>query len=110
MELRQSIISELRLLSSPEKQLEYEKSLTTAGHAPSELICGFCDDLFHPKSQAFIDTFTNDELKSLAHLYGLLSEVARSEYPTVACMLEDKRWRDVISLAKEIYSQLSKAT
>jgi hypothetical protein len=55
MSVRESVLSEVELLSQPSMQLEYERSLTVAGHAPSELVCGFCDDLYHPKNPAFID-------------------------------------------------------
>ena len=42
MGIREEIVEELLLLSLPSEQLAYEKSLTNAGHAPTELIEVFC--------------------------------------------------------------------
>jgi len=53
MSVRKAIIKEIELLSLPSKQLEYEKNVPIA-NVPAELICGFCDDLYHPKSKEFL--------------------------------------------------------
>ncbi len=104
MNIRESIIDTIRILSLASEQLTYEKSLTHAGHAPSELIEMYCSDLYNPKSEDFISSFSNDELKELAHLYGLISEVPKDDFPTVTDMLKNPKWRRVIELAKKIYS------
>jgi hypothetical protein len=106
MNIRQSVLWEVELLSQPSMQLDYERSLTLAGHAPSELVSVFCDDLYHPKAPAFIDAFTEDELKDLAHLYGLVVEASTSDYSTVGQMLKDVKWRRVVAVAKELVPRL----
>jgi hypothetical protein len=106
MTVRGQIINELRLLASPSEQLNYERSLTTGGHAPSELVTGFCDDLYQPKSQQFVDAFSLDELRDLAHLYGLVAEASRANHATVALMLKDPNWRRVVQFAKELSSRV----
>ena len=70
---RKAIIAEIELLSSPSKQREYEKNVPVA-NVSAELICGYCDDLYHPKSKQMLSLFNTEELKGLAHLYGLLCE------------------------------------
>ena len=105
MSLRKTIIEEIYLLSLASEQLAYEKSLINAGHAPTELIGRFCDDLFNPKGSEFNSSFSNEEIKELAHLYGLMIESSNKSYSTVSEMLKDENWRRVISLAKEIYSR-----
>ena len=101
MTIRDSIVEELRLLSMPSEQLAYEKSLTTAGHAPTELIEVFCGR-FDPKSQDFVSEFTRDEHRDLAHLYGLIVEVSGANHGTVSDMLKDPNWRRVVALAQEL--------
>ena len=101
---RAAIIRELQLLSLPSRQQEYQASLIAgAGHAPTELIESFCTDLFSPKAPEFLSDFSEEEVKALAHLYGLIIEAGKNHYVTVEDMLRDSAWRKVISLAKELY-------
>ncbi|MEY4485285.1 MAG: hypothetical protein RL693_2737 [Verrucomicrobiota bacterium] len=101
MNIRESIIEIIELLSQPSQQLEYEKNVPIA-NVPAELICGFCNDLYHPKSQSFISAFSENELKSMAHLYGLLSEASKITVHSVPELLKTSEWRSVIALAKEM--------
>ena len=101
MSIKKSVIETIELLSLPSEQLEYEKKVPIAD-APAELISMFCDDLYHPKSEEFITEFSESELKSLAHLYGLLSEAATIETHSVKELLKHPKWRSVISLAKDL--------
>ncbi|WP_100637293.1 hypothetical protein [Marinomonas sp. ef1] len=66
MAIRQAIIDQVRLLSLASEQLAYEKYVPHP-KVVSELFCGFCDDLFHPKSAERVCQFTECELKGLAH-------------------------------------------
>lgn len=106
--MREVILAELELLSSPSAQLAYETSLTRGGHAPSELISRFCDDLFRPCDLAHDGSFRDDEIKDLAHLYGLIVEASRTQHETVAAMLKDSAWRKVVALAKELCLRLGR--
>jgi hypothetical protein len=104
--VRSSIIAELELLSKPSAQLAYEESLSNAGHAPTELHCVFCDDLFHPRELVLGGEFSDDEIKDLAHLYGLMVESWGSNHATVGAMLKAPAWRRVIELAKQLHERL----
>ncbi|MDA0768442.1 MAG: hypothetical protein O3A92_16655 [Verrucomicrobia bacterium] len=99
MSIRKSIIEMVELLSLPSKQIAYEKHVPIAD-VPAELICGFCDDLYHPKSETFIAEFSEDELKRMAHLYGLLSVAAKIPVQSVTDLQRCPEWRSVVSLAK----------
>ncbi len=107
MSIREAIISEIELLSFPSKQLEYEKNVPIA-NVPAELICGFCDDLYHPKSEQILSQFNAEELKELAHLYDVLCEVATIEAASVTELLKHEKWRVVVSLAKELHTYYEK--
>lgn len=104
--IRSRVVEELDLLSQPTQQVAYEASLTEGGHAPTELISGFCDDLYAPKSPNFVDAFSEEELKALAHLYGLLVEASKSRPASVADMLRTPQWRAVVSAARELAARL----
>ena len=101
MSIRKSTIEMIELLSLPSEQFAYEKNVPIAD-VPAKLICGFCDDLYHPKSEGFISQFSEDELKALAHLYGLLSEAAKVTVRSVSELQKRPEWRSVVSHAKEL--------
>jgi hypothetical protein len=101
------MIETVELLAKPSAQLAYEASLTRAGHAPTELVSAFCDDLFHPRELAGCGEFTNDELKSFAHLYGLVIEVGHALHASVAAMLKDPLWRRVVTVANDLLGRLA---
>jgi hypothetical protein len=106
MDIRNAIIDQIALLASPSEQLQYEKNVPIAD-IQGELICMFCDDLYHPKNPGMLDEFTENELKDLAHLYGLLVEAANISANNVNELLKQREWRSVIKLAKELNANLS---
>jgi hypothetical protein len=83
--------------------------LTVAGHAPSELICVFCDNLYQPKEERFVSAFSSDELKNLAHLYGLLCEAAQTHSASVSELLKTPAWRRVVAVSKDLSTRLESA-
>jgi hypothetical protein len=101
MSIRQSVVAHLDLLSQPSLQLEYESQVPIA-NVHSELVDGFCSDLYHPKSQQFLDAFSEDELRDLAHLYGLLIESGQVRASSVTELLQHAQWRRVVAFAKDL--------
>lgn len=101
MSIRQSVVEHVDLLSRPSAQLEYEARVPIAS-IHGELVSGFCDDLYHPKSQPFLDAFTASELKELAHLYGLLVESVRLPTGSVGELLNQPQWRRVVEFSKDL--------
>ena len=101
MSARSSVIEIIELLAQPSKQLQYERDVPIA-NVPAELICMFCDDLYHPKSEQFISSFSSDELKDLAHLYGVLCEAANLEVKGVLDLQRQPKWRTVVAVAKNL--------
>jgi len=109
MSIRDSIIEEINLLAHPSKQLQYEKDVPIA-NVPAELVCGFCDDLYHPKSEGMLAAFTVEELKGLAHLYGVLCEAANLEVSRVIELKKEPKWRTVLAVAKELNAYYERNT
>jgi hypothetical protein len=103
--IRESVLAHLELLAHPSRQQEYESDVQIADvHA--ELVDGFCSDLFHPKNKEFIDAFSEDELKDLARLYGLLSETGHLRVACIAELQKQPEWRKVIAFAKELHEHM----
>lgn len=100
-----AVFEHIRLLARASLQIQYENNVPIAD-IPAELVCMFCDELFQPKSQAFLDAFTADEIKRLAELYGLLCVASRrmnESYPLQVTDLHKlPEWRSVMSFAKEL--------
>ncbi len=72
-----AVLDHIGLFARAPLQVRYENDVPIAD-VPGELVSGFCDDLFHPRSQAFLDAFNEDEIRDLAVLYGLLHLASRS--------------------------------
>ncbi len=107
MSIRDSIVAEIQLLAHPSKQLQYESDVPHA-NIPAELVCGFCDDLYHPGSQQMQSLFTEEELKDLAHLYGILVEAAKVEVGSASELLKNEKWRSVTRVAKQLDAYYSR--
>ncbi len=106
--IRAAVFEEIELLAHASLQTKYEKDVPIA-NVPAELFCGFCDDLYHPKSQTFLDAFNEEEIKDLAVLYGLLhlasQTIDESEILSVADLQKRPEWRLVMNFAKELESR-----
>ena len=105
MNVRERVIEYLELLSQPSRQIDYETSVPRAnGHG--ELVSWFSDELFQPKSQQFLDAFTENEIKDLARLYGLLIESRLLRASSLADLLREPEWRRIVRFAKELAAML----
>ena len=100
MKIRKAIIEQIDLLAHPSKQLQYEKDVPIA-NVHAELLCLF-DSLYHPKSEQMLSEFIEDELKGLAHLYGVLCETVDLEFNTTVELIKHPKWRTVVSVAKKL--------
>lgn len=105
--IRRAVIEEIDLLAHASLQAKYETDVPVA-NVSAELFCRFCDDLFHPKSQTFLDAFSEEEIKDLAALYGLMHLASKaiddSEILSVADLQKRPEWRSVMNFAKELRS------
>ncbi len=106
-EIRRAVREHIHLLAHPSGQLKYEQNVPIA-YVPGELVDMFCADLYHPKSPAFLAAFTEDELKDLARLYGLLVEASGSGVSSVTDLLKLPEWREVLNLAQHLDAQYQK--
>ena len=98
MNVRERVLEYLELLSQPSRQLDYETSIPLA-NSHRELVSWFCDSLFHPKDQQFLAAFTENEIKDLARLYGLLIESRQLRASSLADLLREPEWRRIARFA-----------
>jgi hypothetical protein len=105
MDVRQRVLEYVELLSQPSRQLDYETSVPRAdSHA--ELVRWFCDALFRPKSRPFLDAFTENEIKDLARLYGLLIESRQLRASSLADLLREPEWRRIARFAQQLVATI----
>lgn len=53
---------------------------------------------------------SEDELRGLAHLYGVLSESSGLQIHSVKDLLQQPKWRAVVSVAKELNAYYASST
>ncbi len=80
--IRSRVIEELPLLGSDHAQLRYEQSVPIA-NVPTELVCGWFDDIYHPDTYEFQQAFSKSELAALASFSALFEEQLNSMPSTV---------------------------
>ncbi len=101
-DIRAQVQECVALLASAEKQRQYG--------VVDEIVCSFADDHYHPKSQAFVDAFSEGELIDLAHLHGLLcrasDRLGSVQNPTIDAVLKLPEWREMMAMAKEVQARV----
>lgn len=105
MNTRERVLEYLELLSQPTRQLDYEAHVAVA-NSHGALVSRFCDDLFRPKSEPFLDAFTESEIKDLARLYGLLIESRQLRASSLTDLLREPEWRRIARFAMELVATI----
>src|SRR6187549_3081710 len=105
MNIRERVLEYLGLVSQPSRQLDYETSVPRA-NSHGELVSWFCNDLFRPKSRPFLDAFTENEIKDLARLYGLLIESRQLRASSLADLLREPEWRRIARFAQQLVATI----
>jgi hypothetical protein len=62
---RNNIFDLLKLISSSQRQFDYENKVPVA-NVPAELICMWFDDLYQPTSDLFLRSFNENEVADLS--------------------------------------------
>lgn len=108
---RKRVVEEIELLASPSDQMKYERDVPIAD-VPAELVCGFVDDLYHPKSELFLNAFAEQELKSLSELYGMICIASKvfnnMDRLSVSDIQKVPEWPSVMAFAKDLVVELKR--
>ena len=105
MTARDSVLAAAQLLASASEQSSYERDVPLVS-VPAEL-AEAAEDLYRPKHREYIEAFTADELRDLAHLYGLVREAAPGRASSVAELLKQAGWRRVMAVAKDLAARIA---
>ena len=109
---RRIVREELEMLSSEEKQFEYERMVPRVD-ITKELVSGWFDDSYHPSDASFVETFQLEELKLLAQFNELykrrLAQLPPS-HGTVRSWLVAPEWREVMNGAASTLHGLARGT
>jgi hypothetical protein len=100
------MLAYLELLSQPSQQIEYAAYVPIA-NIHVMLVGQFCSHLFRPKNQQFLEAFTEDEIKDLAMLYGLLVGTGRLRASSATDLLKQPQWRRIVEFAKDLVAMMA---
>jgi hypothetical protein len=95
-----AIIDILRLLSSPEAQREYQRSVPIAD-IPAELVNMWFDDLYHPDTDQFRATFQPIERKALAEFHDRYRSVVDHLPRSLENLHSSAEWLLVVKAAQQ---------
>jgi hypothetical protein len=104
---RENIIGVLRLWSSKEEQIEYQKSVPIA-QVSSELF-GQWDDFYTSDSEVMSEAFNKHELELLAKFDSeltVIGEKLNGETPQIEDFIKTSEWKKLNLLAQEILNNL----
>jgi hypothetical protein len=102
------ILRLLRLLSSEEEQLAYERNVPHVD-ITAELRCMWFDDEYHPDDAFFRSCFSADELAALAEFHRFYDEQKHrlpQSQGTVRTWLASPVWREIMLEAKKASDRL----
>jgi len=108
---KKTICDLLELISSEEKQLEYESRVPSAD-VPSELVCQWFDDIYHPDSELFCQCFSPEQLDALRmfnDFYGKRTDYLPDPAEGLRAYHESAIWKEIMSEAKITLIVLTKA-
>ena len=107
---REGVIASIEVLASPSVQLKYELDVPIA-QVPFEVVYGF-ENVIRFKSEVFVNAFTEQELKSLAELYGMccIADRAIKDCHSMVEVHKVPEWRSVMNFAKDLVVELKRSS
>ena len=105
-EFRKAVKNILKLLSSKEQQIEFQRKSPSANVA-LELLCIWFNDLYNPGSQLFKRSFTTNELKFLQE-FNQYYDLRKGKLPeTIEELHQDSDWNVIMDEARYVLDKLS---
>ncbi len=110
-ELRNRIVNEIDLLANLDSQIKYEEEVGIV-HIPSELVCVWFDDLYHPETELFNESLKKSEKSVLADFNTRFDELLKKTdkhvlSETIEDLQKDKYWQSVVTLAQNVIEKLN---
>lgn len=98
-------IQTLQLIADIEAQRQYEKNVPIAD-VPSELICQWFDDYYHPESEEYRLAFTDEELDTMAEFSKFYDSRVEKLPQTLNEMHQCDTWRQIVEKAQWVLDKL----
>src|SRR5262245_39760742 len=105
LDVRRHIIELVRLIASKEQQLAYERDVPIAD-VPSELVCMWVDDLYHPDSDLFFEAFNSRERDRLAKFHTFFDARVHQLPDSLPEMQKNPAWIEVMREAQRVLDDL----
>jgi hypothetical protein len=97
--IRESIKDVLEMLASKTEQTCYEQNVPIAD-VPSELVCMWFDDMYHPESWQHKEAFSAEEQKILSAFNAFYRARSKNLPNTLTAMHADIQWNEIVGEAR----------
>ena len=97
--IREGIKDVLEMLASKTEQTRYEQNVPIAD-VPSEVVCMWFDDMYHPESWQHKEAFSAEEQKILAVFNDFYGARAKNLPNTLAAMHAEGQWNEIVREAQ----------
>jgi hypothetical protein len=107
-DLRRGIVDLLQLLSSPDRQRDYERTVPMAS-VPAELLCMWFEDQYLPESPSFRLCFSPPELEAMAVFSNYFAEHEKLLPDTpngIQSWMETETWQNIMQEAGRVLAAL----
>jgi hypothetical protein len=104
---RDNLLGLLDLLGSTDAQLEYQKKVPIAD-VPSELICMWFDDLYHPETDLHRQSFSPEEQLILADFNAFYDMRVERLHGPIEELIKLPEWMEVCRMARETAERIRK--
>jgi hypothetical protein len=103
---RSAIITVLQLLSSKQRQLDFQKK-SPSSNVALELLCLWFDDLYNPGSQLFNRSFSTTELE-LIQEFNRYYDLRKGKLPeTIEELHQDSDWEIIMNEAQVLLTKIN---
>ena len=97
-DLRNTILGLLQTIASKEEQLDYAARVGI--NVPTELDCGWFDDVYHPDAELFREAFNETERSGLATFHAVYAARNDDLPMSLVDRLIDPAWAEVMTAAQ----------
>lgn len=108
---RAAVLDLLQLISSEERQLDFEKDSPPHINLTEEIFVMWFNELYRPDDASFASGFNQDELADLAEFSQYLSD-RRQQLPdshgTIRTWLPNPVWREIMQKAQRTLERINK--
>jgi len=99
-------IQTIQLIADLDAQLQYEHDVPIA-NVPSELVCSWFDDVYHPEYQEYCSVFSQQELDVMSEFNTFYDERVEKLPDTLVAMHNNYEWNQVVLKAKWVLVKLN---